>query len=207
MGFRVDGVGGVFLIVSLLIVFSNGCESGHVNVRRELNIKSPPTAVKKIPMRVGIFIPPTIKNHSFSNYHGGLAILNISLGDAMNAGAEMALRKVFSDVVIIDEDEMGFANKGLDAIISPEIVENYFEVKIGNNYSCNVTAKWTVIDSSRQMIYMNTISGEGNVRKFISYNKKKLVEDCMTFALEDHYSKLLSHILSIPWWEKAKKKE
>lgn len=161
------------------------------------------TVSRKIPLRIGLllrqgFRNPTMPPLLFDNTQ----LAKVRLEEAMTNGAEKAYNEAFKEVLIIDSVERDNINRiGIQLIASPEILraelaENWF---FFSKYQ--ITCKWTISRPDGKPVYMNTVMGEGIDRSFLADTR---YWKSVTLAVKDHYKKLLSHLLSVNWWENVK---
>lgn len=150
-----------------------------------------PPSVSQVPLRVGLYMNPRFRN--YLNYESHI----ISLGEGLTSGAEMALRKVFKEVVVVNETDSDMSSQDIRAIISPEIVDS----QIGGLFPpsrSRIVCKWTITGADGKIYYLNTITGVGVDSSFVGATR---ISRSMMFAAGDMFEKFLTHMLATKWWE------
>ena len=180
-----------------LVACLSGCTVHHA-IRGNLNVPKT-TVAAKIPLRVGLYMSPNFRKDTF---FAVMTIHEVHLGEGMSRGAEKACRAAFEEVVLLEEEQTDLTKWNLDAVIHPVITERSVRLIGGLTYSCSMNAKWTIIDLDGNILYVNSFPGEHIIKAPTS----DIWTKCMTSAVEEHYEKLLSHLLSVNWWEDLKER-
>ena len=146
----------------------------------------------KIPVRIGAYIPSAFRNYVQFMKGGD----RVEIGDGLSRGAERVFREVFKEVVVIEGVGADLRAEEIDAVISPEMVETDLMRGTVPGSEVAVTCKWTVVNPKGRTYYMNTITGVGTDSSllFIARTTKS-----STRAVEDHYRKLIQHMLFTKW--------
>jgi hypothetical protein len=196
---RLAAIGVICLI---FVVLASGCSPAIVRVPNDFALTERPTMPSTIPLRVGLYLSPAFLNYKLPGYSGKMAVI-VELGEAMGSGAERSLKQIFRDVVTLREDTADATVKGVDFIVTPEIVKGDL-TGIGS-YWCRISCKWTVVDPVGKVIYVTTIAGDKELKRFTTtFGAKKAVEDCVVLAVQDHYEKFLQQFPAARWWESSR---
>ncbi|MBI5575387.1 MAG: hypothetical protein HY896_03370 [Deltaproteobacteria bacterium] len=172
-----------------------GCVVHH-NVRENLKITKPSSG--KIPLRAGLYVSGALKNlkpPSGNRFH------EINLGEGLARGAEKAYRSAFAEVSIIDDSVTDIGRLNVDVIASGQVMEARYRDMKDLRRVCTTTIKWTIADRKGNVIYENTITGEGATDDTF----KAHFGECFSISLEDHFNQLLAHLTSVTWWQGLKK--
>jgi hypothetical protein len=183
----------LFSLFSILLV--QGCIVNH-KIAENMKVKKIQNS-EKIPLSVGLYIDPTFKNQKLYGTPNTDHIFH--LGEGMDRGAKKSFEMIFSKVIVLNEYETDLSKWNLDVVASPAVAaENR---RYASHNFCTADAKWTIIDKNGNVVYTNTIRSEINKGSFTAYG----IAECMSEAVEDHYNRLTSHLLSAPWWQNIKK--
>lgn len=182
----------LLVVVTLYLwLFSTGCAIHH-SIKDTLNIKGTPDG-NKIPLRVGLYLDSRFKESTlyYTNAH------KILIGEGLVRGAEQAFSQVFKDIYFMSGSESSLSNCNVDVIARGFIEEKSIRVISEYRFLYTVKIKWIISDKEGKNLYINTIVGEGlSAGRF-----KNNFTECMTTAIEDHYSKLAYHLQTADWWK------
>lgn len=193
----------LWLVISCL--FIAGCQTrGTTPSSYEIN---PPYMTKKVPLRVTLYLSSQFKNKTFIGNSGGMA-MPISIGEAMSSGAEKALKKVFQEVMVVNDLSYNLSSIKNHAYVTPEIVD------IGNvltgippfsKWDSRIACKWVIKTPEEKILYVNTIVGEGKYEAVTTgFTFGDHLGKSMIPAIQDHYEKLVENLISTRWWDAFK---
>jgi hypothetical protein len=133
--------------------------------------------------------------------------MDIFVGDALVAGVQRTLALAFDDVVLLPSPNPT-DTQGIEAVVTPEIT-SMDNVLVGfppfSKWESRLVCKWTVTTLNGEVVYLNTIVGEGRYEALttaFSYHKK--LAQSMIPAVQDHFRKLLADLTERRWWEQQR---
>jgi hypothetical protein len=190
----------LYLLFTIVFLFVTGC-AAPVRMYSDYEIKIDAKPTQKIPIRIGLYLTPYFENYSRVCHPDTLY-----WGEGLSISAKRTLKTVFEDVVLINKMDADLSNQNIQAVITPEITDSQCRLVTSlYEWYCSITCKWTIVDLKGKPMYTNTFIGEYNLKKFgLSVQRAARKAECMTLAIEDHYNKFLSNLISTKWWEYLK---
>ena len=181
------------IVLAILLILS-GCTYTS-QITRDLNI--PVQEVKKIPLRVGLYMSPNFLNYTYKESRLAEKFV-FPLGETFRAGSEKIVKMAFQDVVILSALDEAIIEK-LKIVISPQIqaVDIMFPMWGWGYLKSTVIIKWTAIDPTEKIIWVNTFEGESKIKG----KTVKNIRNSLQVAIEDHFSKAYEGIISSTWWK------
>lgn len=188
------------LVVTTIITIS-GCAPALVPTN--YNILSPTLRSDRIPLKAGLYLSAKFKKAALIGNKGGRDSV-ILIGESLAAGATRTIPLAFEDMVILESSDSK-NNKGINVIITPEIVD-LENVLVGfppmSKWESRLSCKWTIKNLDGDVVYLNTIIGEGRYKAFTTaFTYRNRLAQSMLPAIQDHYEKLLADLLARHWWE------
>jgi hypothetical protein len=174
---------GLLLLITVFIISS--CKPFEIK-----EFKMSPTIPDIIPIKVGLNLSPKFCNYLYTYKYGGQALV----GPSLCKSATSFFKETFKEVILLNGNIDIL--RDIKAIIFPEIVEIIFT---GNmTATSRIIFKWTVVSPSGKVYYLNTLDGIG-MDDSLLFNTR--VNESFTNAVNDHYKKLHTHMISSKWWE------
>ncbi len=189
--------------IRVLILFLTilGCAPSLVPT--DYNIPSSSVRSEKIPLKAGLYLPGNFSKATFIGNKGG-AEFPVLVGDSLVAGAKRTIALAFEEMVLLESMNTMNAH-GVLVIVTPEIVN--VDNMLGGfpprgKWQTRLSCKWTIKNLNGDVIYLNTIVGEGRYETFTSgFSTRDDVAHSIIPALQDHYTKLLTDLMQRHWWE------
>ena len=103
-------------MVWLLLSIQTGCQSG-ANVYMTTSVPVP--LVDVLPLRIGVFLPPELKNYEYKEKIANHGEFSVNLGDTQSQLFEQVFRAMFADVKLLDAPEE--LPEGLDGVLIPMV--------------------------------------------------------------------------------------
>lgn len=133
------------------------------------HIYKPPTALVSgyehtniISLKVGLVLNDELHNAKWEYDNNMGDVFRIPLGDSLTKNSETLIRKLFADVVI-GASATEFNPDDIDVIVKPTMISA--EQTSGNWHSdpivLTVFLEWRLQDSEGQLVWVDTIKGEG----------------------------------------------
>lgn len=189
------------MLIAFLLFGVWGC--GHVVVPTAYDITKS-ASTPKIPVRAALYLTVQFKTAHFLGNRNGRD-LSIAIGDAMTSGAERSMREIFEDVETVESVSSDLAAQSVTVIVTPEIVDldnRLTGFPPASKWDSRIGCKWTITRIDGKVLYMNTVVGEGQYKAFTTaFTFNNRLGKSMIPAVQDHYSKLVAHLLSVKWWD------
>jgi len=156
---------GTLCIVSFLALLFAGCTHDWEFPIAPVNYPQD----NKINLKVELRLSKELRNAKWERTIGDTYI--IRLGKVLSDNAEMLVRNLFSDVCVTDAIQPPEAE--VDAIITPRMVsaERTRPMLIFQQQRTTIMIEWTVKDANGNLIWADTITGEG--KSPMGLNEKK----------------------------------
>ena len=150
---------------------------------------------KKVHARAGYFVKPSLcKWIVFAQNNAG----PFEIGETLCSGIDTVMQKAFREKIKLSSlDDVKSQN--VDLIVIPEIV-NFNDINLYRNpgfgkSSLVVKIKWTVQDKEKDILFVQTITGEVEGTAHSRWGLQELMEK----GLQDHFQKALESLLAQDW--------
>lgn len=189
----------ILVLIPLLTIL--GCAPALVPT--DYNITSSSARSDRIPLRAGLYLSEKFSKAALIGNKGGREV-PILVGDSLVTGAKRTITLAFEDMVLMESLDPKNAH-GARIIVTPEIV-NMDNVLVGfppwSKWESRLSCKWTIKNLDGDVIYLNTIVGEGRYEAVTSaFTYRDRLAQSMLPAIQDQYGKLLADLMARRWWE------
>jgi hypothetical protein len=192
-------------ICVMIFVSLSSCASPHFTASKDFDIATEQIH-QKIPLRVGLFLPPALKNYKQALYP---FLGDFFVGDAFCSGSERIMKSIFQEVILLDKPIMAPAHN-VDVFITPQVQRlDIFHGFKEKEVVFHADFKWNITSPDGKILYTNVIKGEyiephGKVfyagLESPSTRSEKFMKLYM-LAITDQFQKAQQDIYSNAWWK------
>ena len=179
------------------------------------NVTLSPKDDKKIPIKVGYYIDPSINNLKYSTKGTGSVGLflfsplaataasgDIQVDETVCNGVDTVLKTAFNEVVSLSSLDLDFESQNIKAVFIPELLYFDINVPVGSTQDekAMIKVKWTVMDSNKQTLFVREITGEAQGLCYKNSCRKELLHK----AIQDHCQKAYDIFVEQRFWAEVK---
>ena len=181
-----------------VFIFTFFCIAGCVpNIVYEINPSSlPKNESEKVSLKASLILVSGICEYEYKRLRAGTTY-TYKLGNTMCDYFEKISRDIFIDVNVLSNSNITFYDD-MDVSIIPEVTAVNLHVPqwSGQTQRAIILIEWTISDNQNQVIWVDTVRGEGHGKMGTTFTGRKRDTEIMEKALKDVFLKSRDSILS-----------
>ncbi|MBU2690716.1 MAG: hypothetical protein KJ970_07285 [Candidatus Eisenbacteria bacterium] len=187
-----------FRMSLVLVTFLVGCST--VRYRAPTDFHIPASSHRKIPLRVGLMIPPTMPLFTIYTDPMGAGYANFEIGEAVVNGVWKMCKRNFDDAVVVHSMDFDEIDQDIDAIMVPDITDASLRSSPfgdGPAVEFSIRVKFECFDPYERSIWSDTFSGNGIGE---GAEPGEIYTNSMRLGLENLFEKTVEKMRKKEWW-------